>query len=123
MTFLAIAHGASGILFYAYDGWDYGKIHEDSELYEGVKALSRELHDLSPWLLCDNEARGTAQGADGPLVSYILRGPHDGHSLLIAVNAFDHPSGPVKLELPGGETVDLDLQPQGVVVREVGGGG
>jgi len=123
MTFLAIAHGASGILFYAYDGWDYGKIHEDPELYEGVKALSRELHDLGPWLLCDTDARGTAQGADGTLVSYILRGPHDGRSLLIAVNAFDRPSGPVELELPGGETVDLDLQPREVVVREVGGGG
>ena len=119
MTYLAIAHGAGGILFYAYDAWRYGQIYDEPVLYEGVKALSRELADLSPWLVGDCVAKGTVAGERGTMVSYILRGRHQGQSVLVAVNGFDEPSGPVQISVPGTDSVAVELGPQEVLVRKV----
>ncbi|MDI9582617.1 MAG: hypothetical protein QM473_00145 [Acidobacteriota bacterium] len=119
MTYLAIAHGASGIFFYAYDAWVYGQLHEDETLYRGVQSLARELRDRSPFLVADALAKGAVQTGTGRLVSYIVRGEPGGKALLVAVNAFDEPSGPV--QLPGGTegAITADLAPHEVLLREV----
>ena len=119
MAYLAIAHGASGLMFYAYDAWIYGQLYEDEELYRGVQSLARELRGHSRLLVGDVLAKGTVPSEGGRLVSYIVRGRPGQEGLLVAVNAFDAPSGPV--ELPAGREGRLTatLAAHEVLVREV----
>ncbi|NSW58341.1 MAG: beta-galactosidase [Armatimonadetes bacterium] len=119
MTYLAIAHGASGIFFYAYDAWVYGQLHEDETLYRGVQSIARELRDRSPSLVADTLAKGTIPTGTGRLVSYIVRGKAGGPALLVAVNAFDEPSGTVLLPGGTGAAIAADLAPHEVLLREI----
>jgi len=118
MTYLAIAHGASGIIFYAYDAWLYGQLYQDETLYRGVQALARELRDQSPWLTADVLAKTTVPTEEGRVVSVIVRGRRGGQALLIAVNAFDAPSGPVAIPA-GGTALRVNLAPHEVLIRTV----
>lgn len=120
MAYVAIAHGASGLMFYAYDAWIYGQVYQDEELYAGVQALARELRGRSPLLVADVLAKSAVPTAEGRLVSYIVRGSPGGAALLVVVNAFDAPSGPV--EIPVGRDrapLTAALAPYEVLVREL----
>lgn len=119
MTYLAVAHGASGIFFYAYDAWVYGQLHEDETLYRGVQSIARELRDHSPLLVADALAKGAVATKDGRLVSYVVRGEAGGKALLVAVNAFDEPSGTVHLPGGTGGAIAADLAPQEVLLRDI----
>ena len=121
MTYLAIAHGASGIFFYAYDSWIYGKIYEDPVLYAGVRQLTQELSGYSPWLLGECLAKGAVDGADGTVVSYIVRGDEDGEQLLVAVNSFNRPAGPVRLPISDEQTLTVNLDAHSVLIEQLAG--
>ncbi len=118
MTYLAIAHGASGILFFAYDGWKYGKVYEDPRLYRGIRELAREIDALSHVLCGDCLAKGTVRAANGVLLSYIVRGRDEHDAILVVVNGFDRPSGPVEIPIPGGGTVGVALDAHDVLVEK-----
>ncbi len=118
MTYLAIAHGACGIIFYAYDAWVYGQLCQDGGLYQGVQELARELRGYSPWLTADVLTRATVPAAEDRLVSVIVRGKRGGQALVVAVNAFDAPSGPVAIPA-GGEPLNVSLAPHEVLIRKV----
>jgi len=118
MTFLSLAHGASGIIFYAYDAWKYGKVYDDPALYKGIRELAGEVAQLSPALLRACMARGIQPGRDGTLVSYIVRGGATEDELLIAANGFDRATGPVELPIGPDRTVTVELEPYGTLVAK-----
>ena len=117
MTYLAIAHGASGILFYAYDGWEYGKAYDNEQRYRGILDLAREIDGLSDRLCADCLLKGSVRGEAGTLVSFIVRGRDEGNAVLIAVNGFDRSSGPVEVPMPGGEALRVVLAAHEVLIR------
>lgn len=117
MTYLAIAHGASGILFYAYDGLRCGRAYDDVQRYAGILDVAGEIDGLSGKLCDDCLLKGTVRGDAGTLVSYIVRGRDAENAVLVAVNGFDRPSGPVDLPLAGGGNVRATLAPHEVLIR------
>jgi len=119
MTYLAIAHGASGILFFAYDGWKYGKVYEAPQRYRGIQKLAREIDGLSRELCGDCLAKGTVRGQNGTLISYIVRGRDEDHAVLVVVNGFDRPSGPVEVPILGGKTHRVNLDAYDVLVKRI----
>ena len=120
MTYLAIAHGASGILFYAYDGMGDGRAFDDPKRYRGILGLTREIHGLGPLLGGDCLRKGTVPGQNGVLVSYIVRGRDRDRAVLVATNAFDRPSGPVEIPTPDGRVLRATLQPHDVLIKRWG---
>jgi len=119
MTLLSLAHGASGLMFYAYDAWKYGKAYDDPARYAGILDFVGEMAALGPALPADCVTRGTAPGANGTLISYIVRGDTLRDGLLIAANGFDRDTGPVSIDLGENTTVTLSLRPHGTVVAKV----
>ena len=91
MTYIALVHGATGILYFAY--WP-----QAPEMWASVGPLNREINRLAPWLTApgtDIPAR-SSQGAVQVRARKSVRG-----LLVIAVNT-------------GGETVDADITLEGV---------
>lgn len=117
MTYLTITHGASGILLYAYDAWKYGKPYGSTQRYRGILDLAREIDSLSDRLCADRLLKGTVGGEAGTLVSFIVRGRDADNAVLIAVNGFDRPSGPVEVPRPGRGPLRVTFAAHEVVIR------
>lgn len=71
-------------------------------------------------MVADVLAKGAVPTAEGRLVSYVVRGSPGGEPLLVAVNAFDAPSGPVQIPVGCDQApLTTNLAPHEVMVREL----
>ena len=97
MTYLAIVHGARGILYYCYRGSQY-EILDSPEHWADLKRLAGELRELTPVLLSDDSEEKLGLRVTGPLgrtdademppVHYLLKEQGETRTL-IAVNPAD----------------------------------
>jgi hypothetical protein len=93
LTYLAVAHGAHGIFYFSYPDVRF------DPTWEGLKVIVGELKRLQPWLMAPNESadlqvemispyKADAEGR--PAVHWAVK-RRDRESLLILVNAIEHP--------------------------------
>jgi len=97
MTYLAIVHGARGVLYYCYRGSQYD-IMDSPEHWTGLKRLVGELHELTSVLVSvDSEEKldmrvtgplGRTDADEMPPVHYLLKEQGETRTL-IAVNPAD----------------------------------
>lgn len=88
MTYLALAHGARGLIYYCY--YDLRVLPQYAEMWAGLKKIAAEVKHLSPVLLAPDEPGKLAiLPADAPVHTRLKR--HDGSLYLIAVNPADKP--------------------------------
>ena len=114
-TFAAIIHGAHGVTWYTYGGFDKNEgVTSTPERWRNICDLATRLSELSPVLV----ARTPPQ----PAAPEILSGPktdplgqpavtgllkrHDGRNYLLAVNAAAEPVT-AKLSVPGAKAVEV----------------
>jgi len=92
MTYLAIAHGAKGIFYFAYHGSQYD-IRLSPKHWDGVKRIAGELRDLTPVLLAPKSKKKIGVKVDGGNQTTIhsLIKEWDGKTYLIAVNVSNAP--------------------------------
>jgi len=84
MTYLGIVAGAKGVIYYAFKP-SYDHVKEHPGLWEGVKALGRELSALSPVLLAMDSSEKLA--VKSSLDIHYLVKKHNNSTYIIAVNA------------------------------------
>jgi len=94
MTYQALVHGSSGILYYSYQvpAWNYSLV--DSPLWAEIRRLSDEVHQLAPALAADGPP---------PLVNsgvHILKRHREGSTYVMAVNTRDEGKS-FEIDLPG----------------------
>lgn len=89
MTYLALAHGAKGLIYYCY--YDMRVLPQYPEMWAWMKKIGAEVKALSPVLLAPEDL-GTAEfaPADSPIHTKLKR--CDGKLYLIAVNAGNAPA-------------------------------
>jgi len=88
MTYLALAHGAKGLIYYCY--YDLRVLPQYAEMWGWMKQIGAEVKALSPVLLSSDDlgpARVTP--ATAPIHTKLKR--HQGREILIAVNAGREP--------------------------------
>ena len=130
MTYLALAHGAKGIIYWCY--YNMRMLPQYEEMWAWMQSLGEEVQTLSPMLLAPGESSADALAPEAsPLHTLLKR--HDGTLYLIAVNpeptacraTFDWRSAlPGKVDvlfedrsLPAqGSTITDDFAPLGVHV-------
>ncbi|MBI3920107.1 MAG: hypothetical protein HY318_01720 [Armatimonadetes bacterium] len=96
MTYLALTHGATGLLYYYHKEI---KVAYDSEVrWSAVKSIAKEVRDLSTVLLAPDYEPGKITG-DNPKVHWKAKS-RDGKLFVIAVNSSTEVQG-VILTLPG----------------------
>jgi hypothetical protein len=102
MTWLALTHGAKGIIYYCY--YDLRVLPNYAELWAGYKKMAAEVKEFSPVLLAPDDL-GPAKftPADAPIHTKLKR--HDGKLYLMAVNAGDK-------ACTATFTLDVDMPPQ-----------
>lgn len=84
MTYLALVHGAKGIIYWAHTGSKY-YIHDYPEHWAAVKKIAGELRDLSPVLLTGN-SRIKASATPGTATLDLMVKELDGQVYVFAVN-------------------------------------
>ena len=114
-TFAAVIHGAHGITWYTYGGFDKNEgVTSTPERWRNICDLATRLSELSP-VLAERKppqpaapavlAGPKADPLGAPSVSCLLK-RHGGKSYLLAVNAAAEPVS-AKLAVPGAETVEV----------------
>lgn len=98
MTYLALVHGAKGIIYWAHTGSKY-YIRDYPDHWAYMKRLAGEMHDLTPSLLTpDSEVIPSLEPKDAPIDTMVKR--LNGQTYVFAVN-HDTKACTVKLSLPG----------------------
>lgn len=96
LAYLALVHGADGLMFYAYNivqsasQRDFRIRRDAPELWEGIGRLNRELAALAP-VVGDRAGRVPLPPAADGLV-HMTRWPYDDRDFIIAVNTADLPT-------------------------------
>ena len=126
MTYQALIEGADGLIYYVYrDGLFY--MAEHPELWEGMKRIAEEVHQLTPVLMgpAHDGVRFTA-GPEGQVRCLAVR--HGEAVTVLAVNTSEDDLGEVTLEnevLPGGRALvlfeDRSVQAETGVLRDAFG--
>jgi hypothetical protein len=89
MTYLALAHGAKGLIYYCY--YDLRVLPQYAEMWGGMKKIGAEVKALSPVLLAPEDlGSATFSPADAPIHTKLKR--CDNKLYLIAVNAANAPA-------------------------------
>jgi hypothetical protein len=88
MTYLALANGAKGILYYCY--YDTHVLPQYAEMWTGLKKIGAEVKVLSPILLSPNDL-GTVECSPADSGVQTLLKELDGQQYLIAVNSQNKP--------------------------------
>ena len=86
MTYLALIHGAKGLIYYCY--YDLRLLPQYEEMWAWMRSIGNEVKTLAPVLLAHND-RGPAkvEPASAPIDTKLKS--HDGRLFLMAVNASD----------------------------------
>ncbi len=108
MTYLALTHGAKGIIYWAHTASRY-YIRDYPEHWEYMKKLAGELRDLSPVLLTTSLPAPAFEPASAPLSTMMK--VHDGSIYVFAVNR-DKAPHKIAFRLPKA------AQPKGEVLFE-----
>ena len=83
MTYLALTHGATGIICYMYK--DIKSSYDAEVRWSAVKSIGQEIKDISPILLAKNAVANSIVG-DNPLIHWKAK-EKNGKIFLIAVNS------------------------------------
>jgi len=102
MTYLALAAGAKGLIYYTYADPGF-RVPEHPELWEAMKALRREVAAIEPDLLNGGWQRLETGQADVAAASFSRLG----RTLVIAVNASGTEARDVTLRLPSGRATKV----------------
>ena len=88
MTYLALTHGAKGLIYYCY--YDMRVLPQYAEMWAGMKKIGAEVKSLSPVLLAPGDL-GPAKFTppDAPIHTKLKRS--GGRLYLLAVNAANAP--------------------------------
>jgi len=132
MTWAAIIHGAHGMTWYTYGGFDHKKpgrndqgITSTPERWQTISELARELGKWSPVFVERTPAeQPTVKVLEGPRLDPLGKEPsvtcllkkHAGKTHLFAVNACSEPVT-VEFTLPGGVKTTEKFAPFGVLAR------
>jgi hypothetical protein len=83
MAFQAVANGVNGILW-----WGTAYIEPDSQLWNDIKEVAKQLRILEPILANGETASTECSSSDIELIRYVWKG----HNYVVAVNATDRPA-------------------------------
>lgn len=98
MTYLALVHGAKGIIYWAHTASKY-YIRDYPDHWTYMKKLAGEMHDLTPALLTpDSQVMPGLEPKDAPIDMMVKQ--LSGETYVFAVN-HDTKACTVKLSLPG----------------------
>lgn len=92
MTYLAVAHGAKGIFYFAYHGNQYD-VRLSPKYWKGIKRIAGELRDLTPVLLAPvsmEKIQVKVDEGDRAAIHFLIK-EFNGKTYLIAVNALNAP--------------------------------
>ena len=98
MTYLALVHGAKGIIYWAHTASRY-YIRDYPEHWAAVKKIAGELRDLSPALLTPDSKRELSVAPEGATVDTMVK-ELDGRVYVFAVNREPEPCS-ASFRLPG----------------------
>lgn len=112
MTYLALTHGAKGIIYYCY--YDLRVLPQYKEMWAWMKEIGREVKDLSPVLLMGKRLPVECEGDGGAIHSLLLE--HEGSWYLLAVNG-EQKSVRCRFRLP-----EVPRECRGAVRRPMGEG-
>jgi hypothetical protein len=88
MTYLALAHGAKGLIYWCY--YNMRVLPQYAEMWAGMKRIAAEVKALSPMLLSPEDlGEVRCEPSKAPLHTKLKR--HEGRLYLIAVNASEEP--------------------------------
>jgi hypothetical protein len=88
MTYLALTHGAKGLIYYCY--YDLRVLPQYETMWQGLKKIAAEVKALTPdLLLAEDLGEVTLTPANPAIHTRLLR--HEGHLTLLAVNADAQP--------------------------------
>ena len=105
MTYLALVHGARGLVYYCY--YDLRVLPQYTEMWGWMKKIAAEVKQLSPVLLSPEEpGKAAFTPADAPIHARLMR--HEGRLTLIAVNAGDKEEA-VRFRLPRKLPAQVDV--------------
>jgi len=108
VTYLAITHGADGILYWEYQGV------ANTPMWASMLGIASELELLTP-VLCAPDAAEQCQSSSN-LIHHLLKDALDGR-YLICVNGSDRPMTGVRLEIPQATAGEVEVLFEGRNLR------